>query len=283
MKKKKSEQRAPAPGRSSTPSERVLWLLNALWNGNRSEMARSVGVTHSVLTKIAAGQQNPGRRLLAAVASHPKVNPGWLLSGEGEPILADSGSAPEEGWPVPIANQVLPGQLSDHRSLLTGESFPVAGAFYRQSRYWLKVMPSEAIAQTNRSGVEPYDLLLMETDRVCWTSEEMVDQKICVVRVTPSAEPKLGVVTWDPGAPQEPSDLGFDSFERDVKPSDRIERITILRYPGGRLEAHCRPLQKMSSRSGANKKTGLKPILQPASESIRLSQILGVSMLLVRR
>ena len=47
-------------GAKSSPAQRVIWLLEQVWNGNRSEMGRAIGCSHSVLTKIAAGQQAPG-------------------------------------------------------------------------------------------------------------------------------------------------------------------------------------------------------------------------------
>ena len=82
-----------------------------------------------MLSKIATGEQSPGRRLLEAIASHPKVNPAWLLSGEGTPLLAEKPNVPTEGWPVKIASKLLPGPLDQHRRLLLDDTFPVAGIF----------------------------------------------------------------------------------------------------------------------------------------------------------
>lgn len=278
MKKKKSQRPDPTPGRSSTPSERVCWLLANLWNGNRSEMARSVGVTHSVLTKIAAGQQNPGRRLLAAIASHPKVSPGWLLSGEGEPILADSRSAPEEGWPVPISTQVLSGPLDEHRSLLSGESFPVPGAFYRPSRYWLKLYQSDPIVQSGEC-MESGDLLLMESDPNSWATEERVNQKICVVQLAGASGPQLGRVSWYPGDAEEAPSLTVDVYNRTVDPSHKVTRITTILHPSGKVESHARPMV-LTGQTGSKRLTNVG---QPLSHSIGLRNIVGVCMLLVRQ
>ena len=131
---KKERQSSIAPGPEATLGDRVTWLLDHVWNGNRSEMARAIGVTHSVLTKVAAGQQNPGRRLLDAVASHPKISPAWLLTGQGEPLVAVSPETPTGGWPVPIFRQLLSGSLEQNRSLSTGEYFPLPGGLFRQTR-----------------------------------------------------------------------------------------------------------------------------------------------------
>ena len=109
-----------SPGSQSTPSERVVWLLETVWEGNRSEMARAVGCSHVVLSKIANGHQEVGRQLLSAIASHSKVSPAWLLGGEGEPLLAESEATPSEGWPLPIAKQLLPGGPRRQSALAIG-------------------------------------------------------------------------------------------------------------------------------------------------------------------
>src|SRR5690606_10291031 len=111
--------------------------LNNVWQGNRSAMAQAVEVSHSVLVKIAAGQQGPGRRLLQAIAGHPKVNPAWLFTGEGEPLVAPKSDV-TEGWPLPVAYEPLPGPVEKHKDKLSDDTFLVAGRFYRPSRYWLR-------------------------------------------------------------------------------------------------------------------------------------------------
>src|SRR5436190_21351486 len=91
----------------STPAGRIAWLLTHLFGGNMRRMAEAVGVTHSVLSKVVGGQQGPGRRLLESIASHPKVNPDWLFSGEGEPLLAASHPGTGEIWEAPISHILL--------------------------------------------------------------------------------------------------------------------------------------------------------------------------------
>jgi len=55
------EARTFAAGESTT-AERVMWLLDNVWGGNRSAMGDDVGCSHLVLVKIAAGQQGPARQ-----------------------------------------------------------------------------------------------------------------------------------------------------------------------------------------------------------------------------
>src|SRR5579871_395640 len=77
----------PADVDWGTPGGRVRWLLVNLWNNNRLSMSQAVGVSHAVIHKVASRKQEPGRRFLAAIAGHPKVNPAWLLTGDGTPLL----------------------------------------------------------------------------------------------------------------------------------------------------------------------------------------------------
>ena len=110
----------------SSAADRIAWLLNEVWSGNRSEMARAVHVTHSALAKIARGEQEPGRRLLQAVASDPRVNAAWLLSGVGDPLFDADQPSTGRDWPMQIALELLPGPVDELRDSLSDEMFPVA-------------------------------------------------------------------------------------------------------------------------------------------------------------
>lgn len=216
---KKTKSPAPLPGRDSSTSDRVTWLLKNVWNDNRSAMARDVGVTHSVIIKVAAGQQNPGRRLIGAIASHPKVNPAWLLTGEGEPLLSENPAAPTEGWPVPIFNHLIVGSPGENRSLWRGESFPVPGSLYRQTRYWLRVLMTDPIVKQPHLGIRPGDLLLMETDPAWWKTEAMLDDHICSVKIGASTVAQLGMVSFYSETDEEGERFIVEAFKKRPDPS----------------------------------------------------------------
>src|SRR4051794_40511621 len=93
----------------TTLAGRIAWLLNHLFGGNMRRMAEAAGLSHSVLSKIIGCRQGAGRRTIEAIAAHPRVNPAWLLHGQGEPLLAARQEAPGEGWPVPVSRIILPG------------------------------------------------------------------------------------------------------------------------------------------------------------------------------
>ena len=199
------------PGKDSSQAERVAWLLEALWGGNRSDMARDIGVTHSVLVKVAAGTQNPGRRLLEAISGHPKVNPVWLVSGEGEALL-EPRTGSTEGWPVPVSRQLLDGPLDQDRKLLTGDTYPVAGNHYRRTRYWLRIQSKEPVTKTPHTDIRPGDLILMETDPIYWQNPAVIHACISAVRIVGHKSPRLGWLAWSDGGDGEERGLSFEAF-----------------------------------------------------------------------
>ena len=227
-------------------------------------MARDVSCSPSVLTKIAAGSQSPGRRLLTAISSHPKVNPSWLLAGKGEPLLADSNEVPAAGWPLPISRQALPGAPEAHPELLSGESFPTAGAFYRPSRYWLEVQPNEPLLRFRHLYLRPRDLLLVETDDSWWTQMRTVHERICVVPANKS-NVELGFVTQHEGDIDDPSEYLSIDLPPDTEPRGR--RVILDWKADGRVHATERWLN----------------VPLPRSRQVSLSQVSGLCVMIVRR
>src|SRR5262245_51242544 len=177
---------AGAPGADSTAPERVEWLLKTVWRGNQSLMAREVGCGPSVISKIVARQQDVGTRLLMKIATHPSINPGWLLSGEGDPFLSANVVTPPatpDSMQLPIAKQLLSGPPEFHHELLSGEKFPAPAPYARSTAYWLELQSEDPIVQHGGHNLRAGDLLLMETDVNFRKSEEMVDGELCAVRV----------------------------------------------------------------------------------------------------
>jgi len=179
MPRRKSDS-FPAPD-LSTPAGRITWLLVHLFDGNMRRMAEAVGVTHSIVSKIVGGQQVPGRRLMESIASHPKVNPGWLASGEGEPLLAARHPGPAECWEAPISQYLLPGPPAEHDRLFAGTSFPLAGGFYRPTRYLYRVGGGDPIARADAEKVAPGDLLLLDAGAEIWRANRQVLANALVV------------------------------------------------------------------------------------------------------
>jgi len=166
----------------TTAAERVVWLLAHVWADNRTAMARDCACSHTVLIKIANGDRQPGRDLLERIAQHPKINPAWLFSGEGEPLVAEKQES-TDGWPLKISTTPLPGPLEDHVGLLTAKSLAVSGAVYSPSRYVYQVAPNEPLVQDRDVAVLAGDLLIIESDPTVWQRNLFaLDDKVCAVR-----------------------------------------------------------------------------------------------------
>jgi hypothetical protein len=163
MKKKHLTRKSPDPSHPWT--QRLIELWKRVWEGNKSKMGVSLGVSNQVIMRILAGQQLPTGKVLEAIAAHPEINMRWLLTGEGEPLIepgARSGAGPLR----PIVDDLLPGLLEDHPNYLTGLSYPVADGFDSTTSYWYRVPAASPLI--NKEPVRAGDLLFMETDAK-WT------------------------------------------------------------------------------------------------------------------
>jgi transcriptional regulator with XRE-family HTH domain len=62
----------------------VLLLLSA---GNQLQAARELGLSQSVVNRVANGKRKPSRAFLEKVAAHERVNAAFLFEGDGDPLL----------------------------------------------------------------------------------------------------------------------------------------------------------------------------------------------------
>ncbi len=151
-----------ATRRRESVRDRVKFLLDYHWGGNQRQMARDLGVSQGLISKIVRGHQGAGKRFLATLARQPGVNADWVLRGEGQPL-----TLPPKGT-LPVAAGVLPGPPEQHPQLLTGQRHPVAEALDRASRYWLELPPGSPLLRDESLHLLAGDLLLMEADPA-WT------------------------------------------------------------------------------------------------------------------
>lgn len=78
---------ADAGQKLSAEAQRVADVLWYAWGNSQTRMAAAIGVSQSVISHVIVGRQQPGRKLLAAIAKSRLVNSLWLLTGEGEPEI----------------------------------------------------------------------------------------------------------------------------------------------------------------------------------------------------
>lgn len=168
------KRKTSSPG---TVRERFCFYVDTLFGGNQRRTAEYLGCSQAVISKIILGKQNPGGRVLDLMAQHPKVNPAWLLTGEGEPLLAEKKSATDQGWPVPIAEELLPGPPKEYSNHLTGQMEYVAGSLYRETAYFYVVRDSQI------EHILPGDRILLDADKARWRKNlSVLDGKLCAVQ-----------------------------------------------------------------------------------------------------
>lgn len=80
----------------STWATRYAWIVDELAGGNRSDVARALGVTPQAVANILqSGAVPSGDTLAATLAAFPTLSARWLLTGEGprehtQPRAADA-------------------------------------------------------------------------------------------------------------------------------------------------------------------------------------------------
>lgn len=163
--------------------DRVKFLLEYHWDSNQRQMARDLGVTQGLISKIINGHQGAGKRFLTTLGRQPGINAEWVARGQGQPL-----SLPPQGT-LPIASTVLPGSPLDHPHLHSGHRHPVAQALDRPTRYWLEVSSYAALLRDANLRLMMNDLALIETD-TAWTSRiDLVAGRLCGVRVSGGSVP----------------------------------------------------------------------------------------------
>lgn len=161
------KRRATDESALTPEAKRVVHLLNALWDGNRAAMGRELNLSHGVVNQVCYGRHAPGRKFLNALAAHPKVNPEWLLRGEGQPLKAqmEQPSTAVAGS-LPVLDYILPGPPADHPAYVIGTMQILSPDRVRSSRYLLRVQPHFPIMDDSQEKVAAGDLLLVETESI---------------------------------------------------------------------------------------------------------------------
>jgi hypothetical protein len=182
--------------------KRVIWVLNNLFRGKQRRMAAAMGMSQSLISRVANGQQGAGREFLEALKRLPGLNPRWVDAGEGEPLLP-----PTKGT-LPIARGILPGEPAAYPELLTGERHPVAEAFERPSRYWVRLLPEAPVLQIREQALLAGDLILFEADRRIWEGRlnEYAGQ-LCGVRLAKDGNVSFELALLKHGLPRLISEL----------------------------------------------------------------------------
>jgi hypothetical protein len=165
-------------------------------------MAAEMGVSQSLISRVTNGLQGAGPDFVAALKRQPGLNPRWVDAGEGEPLL------PPTRGTLAIARGILPGEPAAYPELLTGERHPVAEAFERPPRYWVRLLPEAPVLQMRTLALLPGDLLLFEADQRVWEGRlnEYAGQ-LCGVQLIRNGNVSFELALLKHGLPRLISDL----------------------------------------------------------------------------
>lgn len=177
-----------------TNRDKVKYVLAHIWRGNQREMARALGVSQALISKVANGHQAPGRRLLSALANHPQISAEWIQSGGGPPLVVPGSGS------LPIGTGILPGPPLENPQLLSGATHPVADALNRTTRYWIELSAHSPLIREPSLLVAPGDFLLLEADPAWTRRPDMTVGRVCGVRFQtfPGPEYHFGQVMHGP-------------------------------------------------------------------------------------
>ena len=274
-------------GKKKTLSEaqkRIVWVLENLYGGRRSAMAKGTGVSLTGIIKVVTGQQDAGRQLLEKVASNRGINPGWLLTGEGAPL---------RGAALPVAEACLPGLPEDCRDHFIGESVPEVAELYSPTRYWLKldatewaVQPPGTLLSTDsefaaETKLAAGDLLLMESAEDRFPTMEGFHGRWCAVRRPGrgATEIRLARLEYTPAdGPGEPAALYALTHRRMPL---RVRRLIVDEHPGGGVTARRSEFIPNEGPEGLRART--EPVLPPFPRRVDPSDVVAVCVLVVRR
>lgn len=160
----------------STVAGRIRLLLNKVWLGSQTAMARDVRVRPGSISNVVTGKRKPGRAIIAAISAHPLVNVRWLLHGTGSPLRTDDD--PTEAA-LPVASRPFAGSPQENPDVLPGELYAVPRRLARPSRYWLRMDIGHPLTRDADLKIAVGDFVLFESDREGWPKD--LTRKPCLL------------------------------------------------------------------------------------------------------
>jgi hypothetical protein len=143
-------------------------------------MASELGFSHTAIVKLVQGEREPGRGLLAALKSHPKVNPQWLRDGVGEPLLTKESQLSSTVWGRPISRDLLSGVIADIEKLSASDTFQLG---VDGPSYFFRCAGNEPVALDDNERVIQDDLFLMvPVPNEFREDPRLFDGRVCAVR-----------------------------------------------------------------------------------------------------
>lgn len=111
-----------------TINERILLIINTLYNGNKSAFAKAICVAPSVVDNIVGKRQGkPSYDVIEKISALAEVNLNWLIAEKGELMDFHSRAVQTKPDPEPVANTQTPGLESKLLDMLTEKDRIIRG------------------------------------------------------------------------------------------------------------------------------------------------------------
>lgn len=221
--------RLPAiPDPKSSLADRVRWLLDDYWKGNRKKCADDVGVSPTYISRIATETNNPGTDLLEKLAEKPFINTRWLLTGAGTPYLSAEQQLPTS-WMLPVVNELPNGPIQQPSSLLARQYKEIDASNYSISRCWTQLVMSDDLAHRGEYGYQVGDYILWETNPAYWKDLSIFHRRPAVVTGKSSSQPVMKILEYHEETEEEAAYLSSDDLTRPPLQQPPYEREYTLK------------------------------------------------------
>ena len=164
---------------SSRRRQRVAWLLNRIWAGSQSAMARDVGISQSTVSRVVSNQLDLSPRFLRLLAKDPRVNAAWIHEGVGQPLQESTA----DDSTLPIFNRLLSAAELTSAAVPSAERQPVASELCLPARYFLRLNGSDAVVQPSAHGLLAGDRMLFQAFAASPRAEDLSPGAYCAVRL----------------------------------------------------------------------------------------------------
>jgi hypothetical protein len=166
----------------SPEAHRVLHVLELFFGRNQTKLAAAVGCSQAAISRIVAGKQEPGTKVLAGVAAIPGIDAQWALHGIGRRPGPTQRAFQMEGL-LPVLNDVASKMTAELQRTMSSEQRIVASPDFSPTRYFLRASEKSDLVADPIAKVMPGDLLLVEADASRWAGNPVyLDGRTCIVQ-----------------------------------------------------------------------------------------------------
>jgi transcriptional regulator with XRE-family HTH domain len=146
------------PRGKTTIADRCREVVLALGAGNKLQAARELGLSQSVVNRVANGKRKPSRAFLEKVAAHERVNAAFLFDDDGDPLL------PPIAGTLPVSNSPLSDVPAKCNSHFGTERHTIPQTLESPGRYFVRIPDGHPVTRDRRLQARSHDLLLFEAD-----------------------------------------------------------------------------------------------------------------------